>query len=172
MMTGGFNQKGAQRFVNKQKKQKPKKDEKKSASDDEESEKKTILKDDVEKLDDRSENGWESQSPLHDEHELTVSVFSDHNEEVETDKTKPNEEPPSESDNHNGTGEDVEEKCDNDETEETAIDVLSSNAVTEQPQQNNKNGKNSNSNNKKNKKNAKGGKVDSQTTEEVGEVEA
>lgn len=77
-----------------------------------------------------------------------------------------------ECDNHNGTGDVVEDKCDNAETDETANDLLSPNAVTEQQQQNNKNGKNSNNNNKKIKKNAKGGKMDSQTNEEVGEVEA
>lgn len=57
-LAGGFNQKGSQRYVNKQKKQKPKKDEKKTSSDDEVTEKKTILKDDGgEKHDGKNENG-------------------------------------------------------------------------------------------------------------------
>lgn len=75
--------------------------------------------------------------------------------------------PPSE-EKRNGTTEDVEEKCDKtNEPEATATDVLSSNAVTQQ-HENNKNGK---SNNKKNKKNAKG-KLDSPTSEEIGDVKA
>lgn len=67
----------------------------------------------------------------------------------------------------NGTGNVADDKCDN---EEKGDEKLSSNAVTDQQQQNNKNGKNSN--NKMIKKNAKGEKLDSQTSEEVGEVEA
>lgn len=72
----------------------------------------------------------------------------------------------------NGTSSigDDEEKCDTKDT--TAIDVLSSNAVSEQQTQNNKNGKsNNNNNNKKGKKNAKG-KSEVLTGEEPGEVEA
>lgn len=76
-------------------------------------------------------------------------------------------------DNRNGTTDVVaEENCD--KKDSTAIDdddeIVSSKTVTPQQPQNNKNGKNNN-NNKKNKKNAKG-KLDSHTSDEVGDVEA
>lgn len=90
-------------------------------------------------------------------------------EEVVETTNETDQKAPSVDDNRNGTTEDdAEEQCDKtDEPDATATDVLSSNAVTQQ-QQNNKNGK---ANNKKNKKLAKG-KLDSPTSEEVGEIKA
>ncbi|CRK95071.1 CLUMA_CG008549, isoform A [Clunio marinus] len=155
MSTSGFNQKSPQRFA-KQKKLKPKKENNKTDDKNEENdvEKKTILKDDVDS--DGNENGDQSQAK---------------EEVVESREKVPQETLKLENDDHrNGTSDDGDkQQCDKiDEQDTTATDVLSSNAVDNQQQQNNKNGKNSL---KKIKKNTKG-KLDSPTSEEASDVTA